>query len=88
MEYQSIFLAWTERDIKGLDFATLYTEINQFGLVTREVGINAIGMVVHKFPSQNSPRGCFDLAIVNFDNLTSDISMQQFEQLWAAPVEL
>jgi len=88
MGNESIFLAWTESDMEGLDLETLYTEVTTSGLVVREVGLDSNGVVVHKSPSRASPRGYFDLAIISMENLTSDISSQEFEALWDTPIEL
>lgn len=88
MKEDSIFLAWTESDIEGLDLAIIYTEVTKSGSVIREVGLNSNGVVIHKCPSRFSPKGYFDLAVISVKKITNDISSQEFEALWDTPIEL
>lgn len=60
------------------------------GIATREIGFDAEGRVVHRMPSHQhrfGDYGIFDNAAVRFpvDELASDLSAMEFEDLWSHP---
>jgi hypothetical protein len=82
-------LQWTEADIEGLGDAwglsRILTEVDDRGLVTRELGFDAEGNLVHRCPGEptRAAYGVFDLAkIAPTDR--SDMSADEFERLWSA----
>lgn len=82
------YFKWTEKEITGLNednVETLYTEVNNKGDVLREIGVDEMGVVVHKCPSEgykNGIYGIFDLAKVDFANMKEDASKEEFNALW------
>jgi hypothetical protein len=61
-------LVWTEADISRLEdawgVARILTEIEEDGTVTRELGLDAHGNVIHRHPGEptRAQYGFFDLA--------------------------
>jgi len=81
------YLRWTTgKDIAGRPFVRglveLYTEIDDAGLVTREVGVDRAGGVVHRAPSSKNPYGLFDSQTVEMVERENDITQEAFERLW------
>lgn len=80
----SRYLTWTERDIAGLrktwGLSRIFTEIDAQGAVSREIGLNESGDVVHRYPGlpSRAEYGVFDTAkiahpiqmILTYGNLT------------------
>jgi hypothetical protein len=62
-----------------------WIEIGAEGVVTRELGFNADGDVVHQFPSDYFPRGDygnFDLALFEMSGMVDDVDLAEFERKW------
>lgn len=80
-------LIWTEHEITGLretwGLSRILTEVDSEGKVTREIGLNEVGDVIHRHPGEPSraAHGVFDLAkIALSDGLNLDAA--EFERLW------
>ena len=82
-------LDWTEADIEGLSdswgLTRVLTEVDDDGLVTRELGFDARGVLVHRHPGEptRAKHGIFDLAKIN-RTARSDLGTEEFERLWFA----
>lgn len=82
----------TELDITGLQKAwrisRLVAELDQKGMVERELGYDDLGRLVHRWPGGESfaSHGLLDLAV--FDASTqSDMSAAEFETLWNQAID-
>ena len=60
----------------------LYTEVDDTGQITRDVGVDGAGSVVYRAPSTNAPYGLFDNQVVEVGERENDITPEAFEQLW------
>lgn len=85
-----IYIKWTEQDIAKLnafdEISVLYTAIDSEGNVQKEIGLNNEGKAVHKSPSNNYPYGkygIFDNQKVILSNDNTNITEEEFENLWA-----
>jgi hypothetical protein len=84
-------LIWTEAEIEGLENAwglsRILTEVDEYGTVTRELGYNKDGEVVHRHPGEptRAQRGVFDLAKIASVKAT-DMEPAEFDRLWYAKV--
>ena len=70
----------------GEGLTKLWAEINETGLVVREIGFAADGSVRHKCPGDGpyGRYGVFDL--VKFEPSTpADIPLETFEEVWKQP---
>ena len=82
-------LEWTEADIEGLRDAwgicRVVTEVDDEGSVTRELGFDAEGSIVHRYPGEptRAKHGVFDLAKIAPSN-RADMEAEEFERLWSA----
>lgn len=82
-------LEWTEADIEGLHdgwgLTRVVTEVDDHGSVTRELGFDGQGNLVHRFPGESTraERGVFDLAKIGSSDRT-DMDVEEFERLWSA----
>ena len=83
------YCKWGEEDIEGLhsfsQTSILYTESNEQGVVLREIGLDNLGKVTHKYPSSAHPfgfRGLFDTQIVELSGRASKLTKNEFEDLW------
>lgn len=76
------YLKWTETDITNLGFAALFTEVNDHGVVTRELGIDRMGRVVHKAPTQRDNYGVFHNIRIDLHGLSDDLPPSAFNILW------
>jgi hypothetical protein len=80
-------LQWTESDISGLmegwGLSRILTEVGDDGSVTRELGFDLEGNIVHRFPGEptRAKHGLFDLAKVSASS-GSDLNGEEFERLW------
>lgn len=81
-------LEWTEVDIIGLERAwglsRILTEVDEEGWVTRELGYDAAGKLVHRCPGEptlNGKYGVFDLAKISPSD-RSDLKPEEFDRLW------
>jgi hypothetical protein len=79
-----IYLKWTCSDLATLDFAALYTEVDEDGWVQRELGIGDGGAVEHRLVPCDARPGWFGLARLAMPMLESNVSRAEFESLWAA----
>jgi hypothetical protein len=84
------YCKWNMDEIKGLEsisgIVVLYTEVNRDGSVSREIGIDKSGRVVHKFPStafQQGEYGIFDNQKVEISQNTPTITRTEFEKAWS-----
>ena len=82
-------LEWTEADIEGLSdswgLTRVVTEVDDDGSVTRELGFDAKGNLVHRYPGEPSRAKdrVFDLARVGRSG-RADMEAEEFERLWSA----
>jgi len=82
-------LEWTEANIEGLHDAwgltRVLTEVDDNGSVTRELGFDGQGNLVHRFPGEptRAEYGLFDLAKISSSE-RADMDAEDFEQLWSA----
>ena len=82
-------LQWTEADISGLvdgwGLSRVLTEVDDEGSVTRELGFDAEGKIVHRYPGEptRAEYGVFDLAKIQAPDRTG-IDNAEFERLWSA----
>jgi hypothetical protein len=72
------YIRWTEADITPMwpGISEEWTEVGDDGVVTRELGFDANGKVVHVFPSQRFPHGSYghwDLAPIETSGRGGDI---------------
>jgi hypothetical protein len=84
----SRILMWTEADITGLErdgMSRIITEVDEDGFVTRELGFDGDGALVHRHPGEPSRAkyGYFDLAKIAPAD-TADMDAEEFERLWSA----
>jgi len=80
-----IYIAWTNDDINGLarmGICSLWTEVDGDGIVTRELGFDCDGHVVHKFPSVAKRFGIFDNQVVAMTQKNICIKPEQFNEVW------
>ena len=63
----------------------LLTEVDDQGSVTRELGFDAEGNIVHRFPGEptRAEYGVFDLAKIGPSERVA-MEAEQFERLWSA----
>jgi hypothetical protein len=82
-------LVWTETDISGLRKAwgldRVLTEVDDYGSITREVGFDGEGNIVHRHPGAptRANYGVFDRASVA-PSEHADMTAEEFERLWSA----
>jgi hypothetical protein len=83
------YLKWDEAEINGLarvGITVLFTEVDDGGVVLREVGLDSHKKVVHKFPHPDFPvggRGFFDNEIVSVTNSSAGkIPAEEFLAAW------
>ena len=80
---------WTEACIEGLadtwGLSRILTEVDEQGTVTRELGYDVDGKVVHRHPGEptRAKHGVFDLAKIAPSD-TSDMEPVEFDRLWSA----
>jgi hypothetical protein len=82
-------LSWTETDLTGLretwGLSRILTEIDDQGAVTRELGFDADGDVIHRHPGEptRAKYGVFDLANIAPSD-TTEMDPTEFDRLWSA----
>jgi hypothetical protein len=81
-------LVWTETEITGLGegwgLSRIITEVDEQGLVTRELGYDADGKLIHRCPGEptvSDVYGVFDLAKIAPGDRT-DLEPDEFDHLW------
>jgi len=81
-------LVWTETEITGLregwGLSRIITEVDEEGLVTRELGYDATGNLIHRCPGEPTVTdvyGVFDLAKIAPGDRT-DLEPDEFDRLW------
>jgi len=81
-------LVWTEAELTGLGKAwglsRIITEVDEQGLVTRELGFDADGNLIHRYPGEptvTDDYGVFDLATIAPSD-RSDMEPDEFDCLW------
>lgn len=81
-------LVWTEAELTGLGKAwglsRIITEVDEQGLVTRELGFDAEGNLIHRCPGEptvTDDYGVFDLAKIAPSDHT-DLEPEEFDRLW------
>ena len=88
LEPMRYILIWTEADLEGLQKTTglerLLTEFDEKGTVTREIGFDADGNIVHRHPGvpTREKYGIFDLASIA-PSTPADVGLEEFERLWS-----
>ena len=81
-------LIWTEAEVRGLakacGLSCILTEVDARGAVTRELGLDVGGNVVHRHPGKptRAPHGLFDLTNIAPSDET-EIELAEFNRLWA-----
>jgi hypothetical protein len=82
-------LMWTGSEISGLEkawgLACVLTEVDDEGMVTREIGFDAQGKIIHRCPGEPTVTeyGVFDLAKIA-PSRDNDMSAEEFERLWSS----
>lgn len=79
------YIKWTKAEAYGLEdlgISLLLTEVDPKGLVTREIGLDQEGRVVHRAPSVENSYGYFDNLPVLVEDESRSISATEFENLW------
>ncbi|MES2653129.1 MAG: hypothetical protein V4663_15415 [Bacteroidota bacterium] len=74
-------------NFKSTSITVIYLELDVKGNSVREVAFNAQNNVVHRFPSNHYKEGTyglFEFSPYSIDNLTSDLSKAEFEEIWNA----
>ena len=81
-------LVWTEADAAGLGEAwglsRIITEVDEEGFVTRELGFDAEGNLIHRCPGEptvTDQYGVFDLAKIAPSD-RADLDPEEFDRLW------
>ena len=80
---------WTEAEVTGLaeqwGLSRILTEVNEQGMVTRELGYDVNGNVIHRYPGEptRAKHGVFDLAQIAPSD-TADMEPVEFDRLWSA----
>lgn len=79
----------TEENISGLNglgVDTLLAEVLPDGSVSREVGLNQSGAVIHRFPGTGrfGRYGILDIVTLDLKSETDDISQPYFEEIYGA----
>lgn len=81
-------LVWTEAELTGLGEAwglsRIVTEVDEKGSVTRELGFDADGNVIHRCPGEptvTDEYGVFDLAKIAPSD-RADLEPEEFDRLW------
>lgn len=77
----------TEEDISGLNglgVHALLAEVLPDGGISREVGLNQLGAVIHRFPGTGKfgRHGILDNARLNLLDQTNDVSRSYFEEVY------
>lgn len=82
-------LIWDERDLSGIDKLNLdqvWTEVNDTGIVLREIGLSKSGEIIYYAPSNHKMfgQGLFDNQRVNIrsDHRSALRIEERFEELW------
>lgn len=86
---EQYYCKWEEEDVEGLhsfcQISSLYTESNAQGVVLREIGLDKRGKITHRYPSSSHPfgaRGLFDIQTVELSSRTTNLTKDEFEDLW------
>ena len=81
-------LVWTEAELTGLGEAwglsRIITEVDEKGFVTRELGFDADGNLIHRCPGEptvSDDYGVFDLAKIAPSD-RADLKPEEFDLLW------
>lgn len=81
-------LIWTEAEVRGLvkawGLSRILTEVDERGAVTRELGFDVGGNVVHRHPGQptRAKQGLFDFTNIAPSEET-EMELMEFDRLWA-----
>lgn len=82
------YLRWTRDDGEtGPEISEVWTEVNNDGVVTREMGFDERMEIVHRMPSGRFPQGTyglFDLATIDLGLRHRDVPADEFERRWTA----
>lgn len=68
---------------RKLGICILYVELSGKGDVTREIGVDAAGSVVHRYPDRGCHHGLIDVKVEADETSTNDIAADAFEKLFA-----
>jgi hypothetical protein len=78
---------WTDKVLENdYGFAALYTECDANGVVKREIGVDASGKAVYRFPRQilDGQRGIFEFMTIDLKEPAENLSAASFENAWQA----
>lgn len=67
------------------DLYLLFIEIDNNGIVKREIGLNNKDLIIHKYPNINYKYGLygiFDLQIFDINSIDNELSEKEFNKLW------
>ncbi|GGB64285.1 hypothetical protein [Blastomonas aquatica] len=82
-------LIWTEAEVIGLvdtwGLSRILTEVDEHGAITRELGFDMSGNIVHRHPGQptKAKHGVFEFADIAPSGNT-EMQLAEFERLWSA----
>ena len=82
------YLRWTiGKEITGRTpipgLVDLFTEVDDTGQVSREVGTDSAGRVIHRAPSTDDRYGLFDNQVIKLAvDRENDIAPETFEWMW------
>lgn len=81
------FVAWDGRSIDNLpkNISRVFTELDEAGHVTREIGVDASGTVIYRAPRRvenRLERGLFDGALVDLQSDNATCTREEFERMW------
>jgi YD repeat-containing protein len=82
-------MMWTEAEVTGLarawGLSRIVTEVDEQGMVTRELGYDADGNLVHRHPGEptRAKYGVFDLAKIA-PSEAAVMEPVEFDRLWSA----
>jgi hypothetical protein len=80
------YLRWSEEEVANLrkhrNIHLILLEVDDEGVVTREIGLNETGDIVHAFPTVEDQRGLFDMTPIDLTHVRSNLSSAEFEFHW------
>lgn len=79
------YMRWTIKEIGNLhDFGVfeIWTEVDETGLVKKELGFDERKKIVYKIPSDQRSYGFFDNQLIAVSSLRNDLSENEFKKWW------
>jgi hypothetical protein len=79
-----VYLSWDRDAIHALPthWHEYITEVDEAGIVWREVAADQAGIVVYRAPSQEHPRGMFENQRIKWSGDPDPMLEERFLQLW------